>query len=1538
MRIFLAETNRLIKYELPSKVEDSFMLNHRTEHGRDCILTFEAENGNWKIKSNGSVNVDNNSNIVNESILVDYGSYLLKIVGSNEVINLYAFPTIETECYKLDFSELKQISIGNANDNNICYKTNKVISNHAIISHDEKNWIITANALTYVNNKKISRTILKTGDVVFIDGLKLIWMENFIQINNPNRLITVAGLKAYTFLPAMTNQEYTPVSDEEQSIDLYDDDDYFFHMPRIREIIEAEEIEIEAPPTSEEKESDPVWLTIGSSITMTASSLVMGYNVGYGLVTGTRTLMSSLPQIVLCVAMIIGSLIIPKLAASYHKKRAKEKEALRIFKYNKYLDEKEEKITNILKKQAQIMRDNSISATNCAAVVLASNNRNFWSRSITDDDFLKLRLGIGSTDALLKITAPKEKFTLYDDDLLNRVYSISDKSKKLEDVPVSISLIDKKVSAFICSSSRENEYLNGLILQLIALHSGADLKIAIFTNENNKSRWDCLKYTPYCFNEDKSVRFFATNQEEVKDVSAFLEEEFKARKSLLESKAADKEKSEDIKKKDGYKNFQPYYLIICDDYKNNQEISIITDLLKYDDVNYGFSIVVLSETMKNIPAKCETFIEVGENDGCILESDISSSNQLVFKTEYPQNIDMEAICKKIANVPLMSKEGLSVLPTSLSFLEMYGVSKIEQLNILNRWQTNDPVTSLNAPIGVYASGEQFKLNLHEKFHGPHGLIAGSTGSGKSEFIITYILSMCVNYHPYEVQFVLIDYKGGGLAGAFENKETGIKIPHLAGTITNLDTASMNRTLVSIESELKRRQRIFNETRDSLGESTIDIYKYQRLYREGMVKEPMSHLFIISDEFAELKSQQPEFMQQLIQTARIGRSLGVHLILATQKPSGVVNDQIWSNSKFKVCLKVQDRADSMEMLKRPEAASIKETGRFYLQVGYDDFFDKGQSGWSGAKYIPSDRIIKKIDDSLDYINNVGYVTKSIKDLIKNENDNVNYGDQLTNIVKHIYNIGIRENLHPTAMWLDPIPEEIFIDNLKKKYDYKPIPYHINPVIGEYDNPSQQEQGILNLDLNYGNAIIWGQPGAGKENLVKTILWSSALEHTPEEVNFYIIDCGSEALKPFEKLPHVGDIATSEEQDKIVGILMMLDEEIERRKDLMADYSGSYKEYIENSGNKLPLIVTIINNYEIFSENYGRLADSIQTFYRDGNKYGVSFIITSISTSTVKLRMLQNFANKLCLQIPNETEYRTIVNASKGQLPSKYFGRGLVSKEGKAYEFQTALITTKKEINNVVREAAKQLSQAYMVHAKKIPTVPDVVHYSDVKDVGNSLENVPLGFDINVKMPYAYNFTECKFNPILFNQFDENKYSFLTSFIKILSNFADVRINVIDFAGIITDKCEGVNYCQNNYDNAIIQLNNMIIKGKQSKTNNVNIFVGVSELKVKLSSNGRVVLNNLFNNSVNIDNSFYIFFDTYSSYKVLQTEPWYQSNIDTAYGIWLDEGINTQLAINTATIPPEEAKGTFPYMGFAISRGKHTTIRYMVQDEEELNHEE
>ena len=201
------------------------------------------------------------------------------------------------------------------------------------------------------------------------------------------------------------------------------------------------------------------------------------------------------------------------------------------------------------------------------------------------------------------------------------------------------------------------------------------------------------------------------------------------------------------------------------------------------------------------------------------------------------------------------------------------------------------------------------------------------------------------------------------------------LPHLMGAITNLDGAASARALASIQAELKKRQAMFGQY------GVNHINGYTKLYNKGKVttdpeekaalpSRPIPHLFLISDEFAELKANEPEFMAELVSVARIGRSLGVHLILATQKPSGVVDDQIWSNSRFKLALKVANEGDSNEIIKTPDAAHIVEPGRAYLQVGNNEIYELFQSAWSGPDYDPDKTVEEKVDDRVWLINQLG----------------------------------------------------------------------------------------------------------------------------------------------------------------------------------------------------------------------------------------------------------------------------------------------------------------------------------------------------------------------------------------------------------------------------------------------------------------------------------------------------------------------------------------------------------------------------------------
>lgn len=1515
MKIFILDKYKITKFELPKKIEDSFLVPYnKYETKVDSFITIEANEDKWQVRSNGNANLANN---LDKAVLGDYDYYKIKVLGQEETPILFAIPSVDEDSYKLDVNKLTSITIGKAASNSICYNNELTDQLHAEIKKVNEDWYLAASAndqfRTYINGYRVLTAKLNVGDVIFINGLKIIWMKNFIKINNPKKSVLVKGLTAHEDLDIVDNSKYEQATEEELNVELYKDDDYFYHMPRLVPIVEGVDIKIDEPPEGAKMDDMPFLLTLGTQLTMIVSTFVMTYNLIRQVNAGVP-MVNLIPQLCMCVAMFIGSIVMPRILKAYQKRRVKRYEKERQTKYKDYLSKINNVIQSTLKQQLQVLRENNLSAKDCYNAIM-KKTRHLWCRELLDDDFLRIRLGVGDINSFINVQAPEEHFSLYTDNLQELVYEIDRSSKRLQDAPVTVSLTSQTILSFVLNCSYGIDYMNGLLLQILALQSSLELKIVIFTNKQNEKRWEFAKFLPHCFNETKELRFFATTQSEYNEISSYLEEELKSRYGEKSSK------------EDNYKNYNPYYLIITDDYKSIKDVPLI-EFLQNQKINLGFSLMTISNSMKNLPNKCEKFVIVGEKDCCILDKKLSSNTQTVFASEYEKNLDMNAASIQLSNIPTVSKDAISSLPTSLTFLDMYGVGKIEQLNIFNRWQTNSPVSSLSTPIGVKASGETFRLDLHEKFHGPHGLIAGMTGSGKSEFIITYILSMCINYHPYEVQFVLIDYKGGGLAGAFENKETGVKIPHLVGTITNLDTAEMNRALVSISSELKRRQMKFNEVKDKLDESTMDIYKYQRLYREGLIDEPMSHLFIISDEFAELKSQQPEFLDELVSTARIGRSLGVHLILATQKPSGVVNDQIWSNSKFKVCLKVQDRSDSMEMLKRPEAASIKEPGRFYLQVGYDDYFDLGQSGWGGAKYVPTDKLKTKRDDSIVFIDNVGNVIKSINDAPKKETTQ-DLGDQLTNIVKYIYMLGEKEKIITRKMWLDKIPDTIYISNVKNKYRYAPTPYRITPVIGEFDNPAGQSQGILNLNL-HENIVIYGKAGSGKENLLTTILWSSIVEHRPEEVNFYIIDCGAETLKMFYKMPHVGEVITQDEPDKITDMFNMLADEIARRKNAYADYAGNFENYNENSGKKDPLIVTIINNYDTFVETFNRLSEDIQPLFRDGVKYGVVFIITVLSQNTVRGRMLQMFEGKITLQMPNSDSYRDILGSPRGQIPSAVFGRGLIALGDGTFEFQTAMVTDPKQLNNTIREASKQLLNAYPIKARKIPQIPNVVT-PNTFEMAITLDNLPIGYNVLTKMPYTYNFSDKRINCIV-SETMPGRMNFVKGIIGELKQIPKVNIKIVDFVNAFSKPIDGVTTCKEKFDQAIVNINNEVANESKTDTTNIYIMVGVGIYEKVLSKQTITLFEKLMMATSVLQKSYFIFVDNYSTFRNITLTDWYKTQVDNNNGIWLGPNVANQMAFNVANVDMEVRNLDFPYLGIAIVKNDFTVIKYVVDGDE------
>ena len=1515
MIVYVLHEKRIFSQTLPKSISGSYNITDIKNNKTRMLINIQEENGNWVAKSNKHVRIWQENRETEQVVLENYQYLLLQVKGEEGFLVMYVCPVNDESFIGITPIGNTDFYVGKETRNDISCNNPLIEPQHAKITYADNNWFIedlNTKYGTFIDNKIINQRVkLYHGSVIFILGLKLIPLGNTIYINNPmgsvkwNKKLFKESTPKEGLVVNINSEE-----DEEENIQLYEEEDYFIRSPRFMEVLEEKPFIIDNHPQAPEPDDTPMILTVGPMLTMGMSSTVMLMSsINAYQTSQTKNIMTILPTAIMSISMLAGTLLWPTLSRKYTEKKNKKKKKEIEEKYGTYLVKKETELIEIAKLQGQILLSNNISPSDCYQMII-TKNKSLWMRELHQDDFLTLRLGIGKVPLKIKFTYPEEHFRLDDDNLDDKMKQILEAHKYINGVPVVQSFIEKNITAIVGKYPLIKRYMDLLMLQIVAFHSYYDLKIVLFTNESHEEYWSYLKQMPHTFRNDKQMRFFATNYDDSKEISQYLLGILNSREEKIRNNS-----SSSSDKKDQYKTFDSYYIIITDDYESIRDNTLTESILKQKE-NLGFSLLILNDTIANMPTECKSFIGIeSQTSGGVFESELKSDTQKEFTIESVDNLNLNQISTILNNIPIQNTDEAFALPKTFGFLEMYDVGNIEQLNSLERWKHNNPINSLAVPVGIGNSGNLFKLDLHEKEQGPHGLIAGMTGSGKSEFIITYILSLAVNFDPKEVQFVLIDYKGGGLVGAFENNGTGVKLPHLAGTITNLDTAEINRALASIDSELKRRQALFNEAREKLNEGTIDIYKYQKYYREGLLTTPLSHLFIISDEFAELKSQQPEFMDQLISTARIGRSLGVHLILATQKPSGVVNDQIWSNSRFKVCLKVQDSSDSNEVIRRPDAATLKDIGRFYLQVGYDEYFAMGQSAYSGLPYIAKDKVYHQIDNSINFINNIGKSIKSI-DMPKPV-EKKGHGEELSNIVNYLYNLAKKENITVRQLWLEKLKSLILIDELKQKYNYQKQNYVLNIALGEYDNPKLQQQGIYSVDLTHkGNLVIYSMNE--KNTIVNSILYSLITTYHTKELNIYIMDFDTQTLKIYKEAPQVGDVMFINEIEKINNTFKYLKEEIDKRKRLFQDYNGNYEFYCKNSGNPLPSIVLIMYGYENFKETFEDLDEEFTKISRDSSNYGVYIILTAISDRTLRLSARNNFPQIVPLKLKEDIEYNMLLG-KKTPLISDIDGRGIVLVDEEAYEFQTAVMCEPDKTNEYIKSVISTLNTQIKERAPRIRILPERVTWSDIEETPITINKVPIGMEVETLNISYYDFTKNLIN--LMNASDQDT----------VSNFSKVLINKLSKQNnILTLVSDNKKYLGDNIQSSDFNTINNTIFNPNRKTPLLIFVTGIESLIEESPDNIKNDFAGFLNKVSALHNCYFILIEKIDLIRNYTYEKWYKDNTDTNYSIYIGKGINNS-TIHNLTNSLRELSIPIPNNhGYNIKNGLAIQIRVVEGD--------
>lgn len=1266
---------------------------------KDLKLELEVLDNRWRLKNTGRYTAQKEGqdwlgkDITNGDILtVSYEKMPFTIIVLPQSERIGSFE-------KYDTAGLRELTVGKEEGNDICYSVREVISRRHLTVYVDFNGATvvdqSANGV-YVNGRRIyDRAALQFGDVISVFGLKIVYLEDTLAINAGQCRAEVSErLCRYRIQPTIDRENVVPAMQEQTQ------DTLFHRSPRKMYFLHTEPEEIEGPPQKQVGNRKPVWMVIGPSFTMAIPMLL-----GCGFMAMARNASGMGGGAFMYVGLVtaIASAIIGVAWAlinlNYSKKEEKETELLRIQKYGEYLMACAERIREKYEHNRGVMQEMYPDARTCCEHW--RNPQNLWNRNRSHQDFMSYRVGLGDIPFQTPITIPKSRFTLQQDDMLQRPSEIKRTYETLMQVPITVDLQKHRVVGIV--GQDRADIARSLVTQIAANNCYTDVRLAIIGDGSTGQDWSFMKWLPHTWNAERSQRYVALSGSEVGGVAYELAQIFRARSD---------------EQGNGRHTVPSVQYVVLVESCELLESEALAKYLYDQPETIGVSTLLLAKRLEDLPNSCNFILESNHNFAGIYSMQPDGEPPRTVNFDRVSIRAAEKFARKISGVRVVENGSGSDLTDSLTFLQMLSVNSVQDLNVLDNWRKNRTYQTMQAMVGWKAGGAPCYLNIHEKYHGPHGLIAGTTGSGKSETLQTYILSLAINYSPMDVGFFIIDFKGGGMANLFQG------LPHILGTISNLSGNQVRRAMVSIKSENMRRQRIFNE----YGINHIDAYT--KLVKSGEASVPVPHLFIIIDEFAELKREQPEFMRELISVAQVGRSLGVHLILATQKPSGTVDDNIWSNTKFRLCLRVADKQDSKDMLHKPDAAFLTQAGRCYLQVGNDEIYELFQSGWSGAVYDEetgsakanfaqqlenngkiamtggSTRARKMAEKKRQWIRqllicgqNTGndekqalnrmfeslaehgidypdstYNRRQMADFLElqkafagleldDQVEKIFFASeklgrklpelkdktQLDAIVEHLAEMakdsGFACNL---KLWMPVLPEKLLLSDLQGKgepilsdeqWEKPPVKTTLRATVGLVDDPQNQSQFPMVLDfLRDGHLAICGATSSGKSVLMQTIAYALVRSHTPDMLNLYVIDYSSQMLSPFENLPHTGGVVYEGETDKLGKLFLLMRRIIQQRKRMFR--GGSFLQYITANGNTVPAVVLMLDGYASFREKTeNAYENALIELARDGAGLGVFLCISAggFGTGELQNKIGDKLRQVVCLEMDSKYSY-------------------------------------------------------------------------------------------------------------------------------------------------------------------------------------------------------------------------------------------------------------------------------------------------------------
>jgi DNA segregation ATPase FtsK/SpoIIIE, S-DNA-T family len=752
----------------------------------------------------------------------------------------------------------------------------------------------------------------------------------------------------------------------------------------------------------------------------------------------------------------------------------------------------------------------------------------------------------------------------------------------LQLAPVEVPLAKGGVVGIVGDRGQALSLARALLCQAAVLHGPADLTVAVLTEPGGREDWDFVKWLPHARDAGGAGRQLAVGT---------------TAGAALAGELADRDPDDP----------RQVLAVLDSPALIEGRGAAGRALLRAGEKVSG---IVIARTSERLPAACTTVVELADEAGeaRLLRPQIGQRiDPLLVAGMSPETARECALAlARFEDADLQLAGG--ALPDHVGLLSLLGIGEPEAGDLRRRWASSTGEIGL---VARFALSEDGPLDIDLVSDGPHGLVAGTTGAGKSELLRSLVAALAAAHSPLRVNFVLVDYKGGSAFGE------AAELPHTVGMVTDLDEQLGERALLSLEAELRYRERVLRERR------ATDIIEYDRLVAQGEAA-PLPRLLVVIDEFATLASELPDFVPSLVGIAQRGRSLGVHMLLATQRPSGAVNENIRANTNLRVCLRVQTPQDSSDVIDSPAAARIprNQPGRAQVRLGPSELIPVQTALVSGVTAGPAAAAVSTEP----------FVVTGHGDGRNGSDAESSASSDLQRLVVAATDAFAQERTLRRP-WLPPLPGEVGLDELLAMGPPRALGGEQGIVVplALADDPEAQAQYPIGWNLGAGNLLMYGIGGSGTTTALSTLALALAETTDPARLHIYVLDFGAGELGALADLPQVGAVIGAAEHERQRRLLRRLRGELGVRRSMDPAARAS-----------APRIVVLLDGYGGFASEHGdiggdALREALARVWADGAELGIHVAIAADRLGAVPTALASLAQQRLAFQLADVADY-------------------------------------------------------------------------------------------------------------------------------------------------------------------------------------------------------------------------------------------------------------------------------------------------------------